>query len=260
MASMPMPGDGGRELTSYQRTQWSGWVPVMMSAEGGADVNPSAESGSPDRVTQLAAARAAGLRTPATVVTNSPWAAARQLPGAGDVIVKALGEHYIEPHPGHLIGIAPRRVSRRELMQAELVEPAPILVQEFVASERELRIYLVGGDLITYAVEKPSPESLWEGDASVYVRAVPTPHELEQPLLRLAERWDLDVAAFDLLDTTDGPMFLEVNPACDWLWSEKLAGDKRVSERVAALVSARFQAAAAALAPGETTASFAGTT
>src|SRR5262249_24458976 len=39
MASMPMPGDGGRELTSYQRTQWNGWMPMMMSAEGCADVN-----------------------------------------------------------------------------------------------------------------------------------------------------------------------------------------------------------------------------
>ena len=74
----------------------------------------------------------------------------------------------------------------------------------------------------------------------MYVRAVPTSPELEHPLLELAEKWELDVAAFDLLDTADGPVFLEVNPACDWLWSEHLADDKRVSERVAAFVSSRF--------------------
>jgi hypothetical protein len=247
-ASMPARAGDGRELASYRRMQWSAWAPIMVSAGGVSVVNRVAGVASPDRVTQLADARAAGLRTPATVVTNSAWAAARELPGRGDVIVKALGEHYIEPRPGNLIGIAPRRLTRHELMQTELVEPAPMMVQEFLPSEREFRVYLVGGQLITYTVTKPSPESLWEGDSAVYVRAVQTPPELEGPLLHLAQEWGLDVAAFDLLDTPDGQVFLEVNPACDWLWSEMLAGDKRVSERVAAVVSARFEAARSALA------------
>ena len=254
--SMPVAAD--LELASYQREQWSGWVPIMLSAGGVSVVNRSTGPGSPDRVTQLAEARAAGLRIPATVVTNAPWAAARQLPGSGDVIVKALGEHYIEPRPGHLIGIAPRRVSRTALMQGQTVEPAPVMVQEFLPSSRELRVYLVGGELITYAVIKPSPESLWEGDPAVYARTVPTPPELERPLARLAETWNLDIAAFDLLDTPDGPVFLEVNGACDWLWSERLAGDAPVSQRVAELVSRRFDAARSAAAPSNPTMALAG--
>ena len=257
-ASMPALAGDALELASYRRAQWSGWAPIMLSAGGVSVVNRAAGAGSPDRVTQLAEARAAGLRTPATVVTNSAWAAARHLPGSGDVIVKALGEHYIEPRPGSLIGIAPRRLTRHELMQAELVEPAPMMVQEFLPSKREFRVYLIGGQLMTYAVTKPSPESLWEEDSAVYVRAVPTPPELERPLLHLAEKWDLDVAAFDLLDTVDGAVFLEVNPACDWLWSEKLAGDKRVSERVATLVSGRFEDARFALAPADPSPTLAG--
>jgi MFS family permease len=239
-ASIPGQASDDRELDCYKRDQWSAWAPLMVSAGGDSVVNRIASLGSPDRVTQLAEARAVGLRTPPTVVTNSGWAAARQLPGDGDVIVKALGEHYIEPTPGSLVGIAPRRLTRRELMRAGPVEPAPMMVQNFLPSDRELRIYLVAGQLMTHAVSKPSPESLWEGDSAVYVRAVPTPPELEHPLLELADTWELDVAAFDLLDTADGPVFLEVNPACDWLWSEHLADDKRVSECVAALVSSRF--------------------
>jgi MFS family permease len=242
-----MPAAADLALAAYQREQWSGWAPILLSAGGVSVVNRST---GPDRVTQLAEARAAGLLIPATVVTNAPWAAAAQLPGSGDVIVKALGEHYIEPRPGHLIGIAPRRVSRTALKQGQTVEPAPVMVQEFLASSRELRIYLVGGELITYAVIKPSPESLWEGDPAVYARSVPTPPELERPLARLAQTWNLDVAAFDLLDTPDGPVFLEVNGACDWLWSEGLAGDHEVSRRVAELISARFDAALAAVEAG----------
>ena len=52
-----------------------------------------------------------------------------------------------------------------------------------------------------------------------------------------------------LLDTEDGPVFLEVNPACDWLWSERLAGDRLVSQRVAELVSRRFEPAGSAAVP-----------
>jgi len=244
--SMPVTSD--LQLAAYQREQWSGWAPMLLSAAGVSVLNPSSGPHAPDRVTQLAEARAAGLRTPATVVTNAPWAAARQLPGSGDVIVKALGEHYIEPRPGHLTGLAPRRISRAALMQGNSVEPGPVMVQEFLPSTQELRVYMVGGELITYAVVKPSPESLWEGDPAVYARTVPTPPELERPLASLAETWDLDVAAFDLLDTPDGPVFLEVNGACDWLWSDRLAGDGTVSRRVAELVSSRFEVAASAAA------------
>ena len=244
-----MPVGAGLEPACYQRDQWNSWAPMLLSPDGVSVLNRSTGPGSPDRVTQLAEARAAGLRTPATVVTNAPWAAARQLPGSGDVIVKALGEHYIEPRPGHLVGLAPRRVSRAALMQGNTVEPAPVMVQEFLPSSQELRVYIVGGELITYAVIKPSPESLWEGDPAVYARTVPTPPDLERPLARLADTWGLDVAAFDLLDTPDGPVFLEVNSACDWLWSERLAGDAAVSRRVTELVSRRFEAARSAAAP-----------
>jgi glutathione synthase/RimK-type ligase-like ATP-grasp enzyme len=129
------------------------------------------------------------------------------------------------------------------LMQDRSVEPAPVIVQEFLPSNRELRIYLVGRELITYAIEKPSPESLWSGDREVRAREVPTPPGLERPIVRLAETWELDVAAFDVLDTADGYVFLEVNVACDWLWSERLAGAAApVSQRVTELVAARFDA------------------
>jgi len=241
--SVPAAADPHADL--YRREQWGAWASIMASARTMTVLNRDAGPGHPDRVAQLADAHAVGLRTPATIVTSAPWAAARTLPGDGDVIVKAVGEHYIEPRPGHLVGLAPRRISRATLA-AQRLEPAPVMVQEFLPAGRELRIYLAGDELITYAIQKPSPESLWTGDPGVYAAAVPTPRELVGPLRRLAECYQLDVAAFDLLDAEAGPVFLEVNSACDWLWSERLTGDALVSPRIADLVSQLFHAAASA--------------
>ena len=74
----------------------------------------------------------------------------------------------------------------------------------------------------------------------------------------LAETWNLDVAAFDLLDTTDGPVFLEVNSSCDWQWSERLAGGAAVSTLVAELVSRMFHTAGLAAVTSLATPTYAG--
>ncbi|MFE3785990.1 hypothetical protein ACFXPA_48340 [Amycolatopsis sp. NPDC059090] len=47
------------------------------------------------------------------------------------------------------------------------------------------------------------------------------------------------MAAFDLLGTTGGPVFLTVNPDCGWLWAEQAAGQRAVSAAVLDLVAAQ---------------------
>jgi glutathione synthase/RimK-type ligase-like ATP-grasp enzyme len=239
--SIPAPGD--LEVAAYRRDQWSAWPAIPLAADGIEVINRGASATSPDRVTQIAAAQAAGLRTPATIVTNSPSTAARLLPGSGEVMAKALGEHFVEPRPGHCIGLLPRRLSRSELIALESLEPAPVLFQEFIPSREELRVHAVGGELITYAVTKPSPESLWMADSRVDAREVPTPAEIEGPLTHLARMWNLDVAAFDLLASPEGLVFLEVNPTCSWFWCERSAGSDSITGRVTELVSTLFDKA-----------------
>ena len=235
-----IPAAADARLASYTRDQWLYWAPALLAARGGHAVNAAAGPGRPDRIGQLAHARSVGLHTPATVVTTSLAAAARRIPGEGDLLVKSLGAHFVEPAPGLLTGLAPRRVGRREAMSDDALEPAPVVVQEFLPCERELRVYAVGGQLLTFAVHRPSPEALWTQPDRLRAHIVQTPHELTRPLRALVSRWALDVAAFDLLDTPDGLVFLEVNAACDWLWCESLAGAAPVSAAVRKLLSALF--------------------
>ncbi|HWN33475.1 MAG TPA: hypothetical protein VNP03_12050 [Pseudonocardia sp.] len=249
-ASVRSHGGGGVDgLDGYVREQWVAWSRMLLGVERPLVVNGAAGPSAPDRVTQLAAARRVGLRVPATVVTSRPGTAAERIPGDGDLVVKSLGEHFVETSPGCLRALFARRLSRAELAAERGVEPAPVLVQEFLPSEGELRVYSVGGELIGFRLRPHRPDSPF-GDAlfgDVEERTVTPaalPDGLSRPLELLTRHWGLDVAAFDLLDTPDGPVFLGVTVACDWLSVERRAGSTEVTDAVAGLLEKAFHAGA----------------
>ena len=224
---------------AYMRDQWHAAAESLAELVGAHVINPHA--GTQDRLAQLAQARSAGLRTPATIVTNDLAAAPASIPGDGDLIVKSIGAHFVEPEPGELAGLIPRRVTRKELAGESDLEPAPAIVQEYVPSDRELRVYAIGGELFSFGVRKPTLGSLWSDSESVEVEEISLPPALDARLKELSERWHLDVAAFDFLDTPDGEVFLEVNTACSWVWSERAAGKRPVTDALRALISRLFE-------------------
>jgi len=230
---------GDPRAAAYARDQWLPWARTVLASPAATVLDGP---GAPDRIAQLVLARAAGLRTPATMVTTAPAQAARRLPGDGDLVVKTLGEHFVEPVPGRLTGIAPRRVTRAELAAEAAPEPAPVIVQELVAATRELRVYAVGARLVAFAVTRGAPEERWADGGGLRATTIHLPSALAWTLRALVRRLGLDVAAFDLLDTPTGPVFLEVNAPCDWLWCEAPAGCTPVSAAVRALVGDRFEA------------------
>jgi len=246
-ASVPSHGVNG--VDDYVREQWVAWSRMVLAGARSVVVNGAANLSVTDRVAQLAAARQVGLGVPATVVTSRPGSAADRIPGHGDLVVKSLGDPFVEPVPGCLRTVFPRRLSRAELSAVRAVEPAPVMVQEFVPSSRRLRMYAVGGELIGFelgarpdaprgSAEQGSAE---QGSAEQgSVTPVPVPDELRAQLGLLAARWGMDVAAFDLLDTAAGPVFLQVTAACQWLRVERAAGVCTVTEAVAGLLEKNF--------------------
>lgn len=236
-SSVPLLSDA--RIDHYVRDGWQALARMLMAAPRLRLVNATA----PGRIEQLAAAGRAGLRVPATVVTSKPGEAVARIPGDGDLIVKSLGEHFVEPAPGRLGGLFPRRLSRSALSAERSVEPAPMIVQEFVESTRELRVYAVGERFHAFALGRHTPDGPFVDVDDVEVSAVRIPRELERKLAVLVREWGLEMAAFDLLDTPSGPVFLEVNVACDWLWVERRAGVRSVTVAVTELLRDRFNGA-----------------
>ena len=231
--------------TLYAREQWAAFVAAVSSAgsvlaAGPAStaprtINAACPPGLPDRVTQLSVAMGAGLRVPASLVTTRPADALHSIAGTSDLMVKSLGRHLIEDPPGRMRGVFPHRVTRRELREETDAEPAPVLVQEFVESNRELRVHVVGDRLIGYAITRPTPDAPWTDPDSVVVEPIRLSARLASQLASLVRAFGLDVAGFDLLDTPE-PVFLEVNPEGSWRWAETRCGSAAVSEATRDLI------------------------
>jgi hypothetical protein len=230
-----LPADPGTLYGAYVADQWRSVVDWMTSRTDWAQVNNVASARRLDRLTQLTDAAAFGLRTPRTVVTTQPG---RHRPGGGRCIVKTTGRHLVEPTSGVQHGLFPRPLETRRAGLAR--EPAPVLVQEYLAAEHELRVFVVDQQVIAYRVDKMDPAALWLDPEAVEVRRTELDPALAETLRTLTRYWRLDVVAIDLLVVQGEPVFLEVNLNCDWQWFEYRSGQPDVSPAVATWVASRF--------------------
>ena len=236
-----LPVDPATLYGAYVTDQWRSVADWITNRADWSQVNSLATGRQPDRLTQLSDAAMFGLRTPRTVVTTRP---ARHRPGGASCVVKTSGRHLIEPSSGVQHGLFPRPLDPRRGIGSP--EPAPVIVQQYVHADHELRVFVVGERLIAYRVDKQDPAQLWVDPDAVDVRAVDIPAALGTTLLALTRFWRLDVAAFDLLMTDGEPVFLEVNINCDWRWFERRCAEPTgsasapVSSAVASWVAERF--------------------
>jgi hypothetical protein len=231
-----LPVEPGTLSGAYAVDQWASVANWLTSRSDWAHVNPSRSTAHLDRLTQLSDASAFGLRIPRTAVTTRPG---RTRPGGGACIVKTTGRHLLEPRPGVQHGLFPRPLETSRSSDAP--EPAPVIVQQYLPSDTELRVFVVGERCIAYQVDKMDPAQLWVDPDAVRVTRTDVPARLVDKILALTRHWRLQVAAFDLLVTGDDHVFLEVNVNCDWRWFEHRAGSTAVSDAVHDWVADRFR-------------------
>jgi len=184
---------------------------------------------------QLKAARAAGLTIPRTCITNDPGRA----------------RAFIEEEPGEVIYKAfsatertwrETRVLRRgELAQLDAVKFAPVIFQEYVPARVDLRVTVVGDAI--FAAEIHSQATAYKHDFRMAMdQAKIASHRLspaiEAALHQLMAALGLVYGAIDLRQTPDGDyVFLEVNPAGQWLFIEHRTGQP-ISDSIASRLAA----------------------
>ncbi|MFD7256067.1 hypothetical protein [Streptomyces sp. NPDC059874] len=237
-------------VTPLQAESWSGFLRQVAGAAttalpGGTVVGPG----------QLAEAHRLGVKTPRTVITNDVPAGARRV-GAPTVMVKTPDFRLFEPDrrnwPACLPSVVGREAVPQGLGAARAAEapgsaaaPAgdgrPVVVQEYVAHARELRVYHLDGGICAFEVRKPDPSSPMTDPDSVTVTRVDCPRPAADAVRTLCAAWDLRYGAFDLLVSDTGePVFLEANPDGDWLWFERKARWHGVSFMAAVMVRELF--------------------
>ncbi|MCG5212941.1 ATP-grasp domain-containing protein [Streptosporangium soli] len=224
-----IPGEASPAVKTLHADSWCAFVRQLSTLSPASLPGPG-----PGRLEQLTSAAKAGIRTPRTIVTTDPRAAGARI-SSRRIVVKVLDEHFVETEPGFLVGVFPEIVDREEVVQWSPLD-FPIIVQEYIAHDRELRVYYLAGAVHAFAVTKDAPDAPWRAESSVSVTSVTAPRTAVEVVRRLAGLWGLTYGAFDLLLTDGEVVFLEVNVDGDWRWFESKAGTPVVSIAAALMI------------------------
>jgi len=172
---------------------------------------------------QLRVAAEEGLRVPSTLVTSDPDRARRfiETTGVGSTIFKTFS-------CTHQIWRETRLVTEADLDALDTVRAAPVIFQEYVPAEADLRITAVDGRLYAAAIragqtDYPVDFRMSLGQAPMDVFDLPA--DVGDRLRSLMRRLGLVYGAIDMRLTPDGEfVFLEVNTAGEFLFVEERTG------------------------------------
>jgi len=181
--------------------------------------DPTMDDAASRKARQLRLAAEVGLKTPRTVITSDPSRAQTFISqqGVENTIYKTFS-------CTHAVWRETRLLNVEALGQLDAVRVAPVIFQEFIPAESDLRITHVDGRLYTAAIRSAPQQGLVDfrmsvGDAAM--RAEELPADIVEKLLALMQRLGLVYGAIDMRRTPSGEYyFFEVNTAGEFLFVE----------------------------------------
>ncbi len=195
---------------------------------------------------QLEVAKRIGFSVPETLVTNDPEAArAFYEKWQGRIIYKLISEKsnfslpkYEFPH-----GIPTLPVREMDLTHFEQVRHAPHLFQERVQKQADIRVTVIGKKLFAFHIESQSGKGKldWRIDYEVPMKCWELSDKLSEQCIRLLVDLGLNYGAIDFcLDKEGQYIFLEINPAGQYLWLEN-ATQAPLSQEMAWLLAGKSE-------------------
>lgn len=185
-----------------------------------------------NKLYQLKIAATVGLQVPRTLISNNAEELilfSRQC--GGTIAVKTVRSRIFQVDSETCFGIYTNRVSTDILIcSRENIQSAPLMAQEYIPKEIELRITIVGNSVFACAIHSQQSEKTkddWRHYDFERVKheSYQLPVEIEQKLLVFMKKCHLSFGAVDMILTPEGKyVFLEVNPSGQFGWIEKLTG------------------------------------
>lgn len=194
---------------------------------------------------QLELARAAGLDVPRTLITNDPAAVRGFFEACGGRVMAKMMASFAIQEDGREKVVFTNPLSAADLEALDGLRLCPMTFQERLEKTVELRVTVVGRRVFTAAIESSSLERArtdWRREGLALLehwKPHALPAEAELGLLAVMDTLGLNYGAADFVLTPDGRcVFLEVNPAGEFFWLERL-GAFPVSEALADVLLAR---------------------
>ena len=191
---------------------------------------------------QLRVARDAGLAVPRTLMSNDPRTVREFADSCGgQVMAKMLSSFAIfEDDQEQVVFTTP--LASADLEHLAELRFCPMTFQERVEKALELRVTIVGERVFAASIDSQALERSqtdWRREGLKLAgewKPFDLPEDIERRLLRVMDTLRLNYGAADLILTPEGRyVFLEVNPAGEFFWLERL-GAFPISEAIAELL------------------------
>lgn len=178
---------------------------------------------------QLKIAREVGLDIPRTLTTNDPEEVKRFFDSCKEkdgMITKMLSSFAVYEGDKEKV-VFTNRIEENDLEDLSGLAFCPMTFQENIPKKMELRVTVVGNKVFPAAIDSQSSELAqndWRRDGVGLLEAwenFPLPPDIENKLLKLMDRLQLNYGAVDFILTPDNRyVFLEINPAGEFFWLE----------------------------------------
>ena len=179
---------------------------------------------------QLKLASDLGFNVPRTLISNSPEAVEKFQVECERLIAKPLFSGEIDCD-GERNVVFTTPISHKDLAANKSIGLAPVLFQEYVPKELELRVTVIGNKVLAASINSQDVDVAlhdWRRapPGSLCFRSYRLPTSVSDRCARLVAAFGLTFGTIDLVKTPNGDyVFLELNPNGQWGWLENPTGD-----------------------------------
>jgi len=172
---------------------------------------------------QLKTAQQIGFKIPNTIISNNPTDIKSFINDNNKCIIKPISQGLQITQEG-AFSIYTSEIEDTNLLKDNHLFESPILIQNKIENYRDIRATVIGKNILAVEIEKINTENVdWRTPNINKIYRVHTlPKDLESLIYKLHKVLNLIYSAFDFILTPNGEyIFLETNPAGEWVWLEK---------------------------------------
>jgi hypothetical protein len=221
----PNPTDvGDPNARWFASSEWAELLGGLWQLLPGRWMNvPAADERASHKPYQLRVAREVGFTVARTLMTSDPARARAFVDsvGIGRVVFKMFAATPV-------VWRETRLVREDELGIMDAVKVAPVIFQEYIPAEADIRVTVVGGRQFALSVDAratayPLDFRMSLGEAKTGPAVLP--RDVEHRIAALMSALGLAYGAIDLRQTAEGDyVFLEINPAGEFLFAQDRTG------------------------------------
>lgn len=191
---------------------------------------------------QLKIASKCGLQIPPTCISNSAEQVTAFIQRTGKAVVAKMQSSFSIQQHGNEQVVFTNEINQQQLDEFDNLQFCPMVFQQKLEKKLELRVTIVGDKIFAFAIDsqkEPNAQIDWRKEGLTLMNSwhpFNLPSYLTEQLLAFMDIYKLNYGAIDLILTPDDQFyFLEINPAGEYFWLDKLCNNA-ISKQIAAVL------------------------